>query len=64
MSKESMETIKLHYENKLTKNIRPTVSLCTGMEILAWFFVGGKYYLHTGFLYTTGLLRYQGPPEK
>ena len=38
--------------------------LCTGMEILAWFLVEGKYYSHTWFLYTTRLLRYQGPPEK
>ena len=43
------------------------ISLCTGIEILAWFLVGVKYYSHTLFLYTTGLLthlRYQGPPEK
>ena len=38
--------------------------LCTGMEILAWFLVEGKYYSHTWFLYTTGLLRYQSHPEK
>ena len=40
------------------------MTLCTGMEILAWFLVEAKYYSHTWFLYTTGLLRYQGPPEK
>ena len=40
------------------------MTLCAGMEILAWFLVEGKYYLHTWFLCTTGLLRYQGPPEK
>jgi hypothetical protein len=33
------------------------------MGILAWFLVGGKYYLHTCFLHTTGLLRYQGPQK-
>ena len=38
-------------------------SLCTGMKILAWFLVGGKYYSHTWFLYTTGLLRYQRPQK-
>ena len=45
-------------------NHRPANALCAGMEILAWFLEGGKYYSHTGFLYTTELLRYQGPPEK
>ena len=43
---------------------RGASTLCTGMEILTWFLVGGKYYSHTWFLYATGLLRYQGPPEK
>ena len=40
------------------------LTMRTGMEILAWFLVGGNYYSHTWFLYTTGLFRYQGPPEK
>ena len=39
-------------------------SLCAGMEILAWFLLEGKYFSLTQFLYTTGLGRYQGPPEK
>ena len=41
-----------------------TQTLWTGMEILAWFLVGGIYYSHAWFLHTTGLFRYQGPKEK
>ena len=51
-------------DKRNTKYEYTDIALCAGMEILAWFLLEGKYYSHTWFLYTTGLRRYPGPPEK
>ena len=52
-----------HFVKNLAWKMYCSLPLCAGMEILAWFLLEGKYYSHTWFLHTTGLLRYHGPQE-
>ena len=62
-TRDDKYTIRYIFWTKINR-LKVSKSLCAGMEILAWFLLEGKYYSHTWFLYTTGLRRYQGPPEK